>query len=64
MRNLRPDFVGMKLWNGDGFTGSVIIAERLRREFPSLPIYGAARTRRGGAEYTGTEAPPASRTGR
>ncbi len=39
VRELRPDFVGMKLWNGDGFTGSVIIAERLRREFPRLPIY-------------------------
>jgi hypothetical protein len=39
VRALRPDFVAMKLWNGDGFTGSVIIAERLRSEFPSLPIY-------------------------
>ncbi len=40
VRALRPDFVGFKLWNGDGFTGSVIIAERLRSEFPELPIYG------------------------
>lgn len=39
VRNIRPDFVAMKLWSGDGFTGSVIIAERLRKEFPSLPIY-------------------------
>ncbi len=39
VRDLRPDFVGMKLWNGDGFTGSVIIAEHLREQFPSLPIY-------------------------
>ena len=30
VRERRPDFVGMKLWNGDGFTGSVIIAEHLR----------------------------------
>ncbi|MGD9496574.1 MAG: radical SAM protein [Armatimonadota bacterium] len=36
----RPDFVGLKLWSGDGFTGSVIIAQRLRAEFPRLPIYG------------------------
>lgn len=35
-----PAFVGLKLWNGDGFTGSVIIAEHLRAEFPDLPIYG------------------------
>lgn len=40
VRELRPDFVGLKLWNGDGFTGSVIIAERLREEFPDLPIFG------------------------
>jgi len=40
VRRERPDFVGMKLWNGDGFTGSVIIAERLREQFPDLPIYG------------------------
>jgi len=40
VRALKPEFVGLKLWNGDGFTGSVVIAEHLRREFPSLPIYG------------------------
>lgn len=40
VRARRPDFVGLKLWNGDGFTGSVIIAERLRAAFPDLPIYG------------------------
>ncbi len=39
VRRLKPDFVGFKLWNGDGFTGSVIIAEHLRQEFPSLRIY-------------------------
>ena len=39
VREMRADFVGMKLWNGDGFTGSVIIAERLREEFPNLPVY-------------------------
>lgn len=40
VRARRPDFVGLKLWNGDGFTGSVIIAEHLRAQFPDLPIYG------------------------
>ena len=39
VRRLQPDLVGMKLWNGDGFTGSVFIAERLRAEFPDLPIH-------------------------
>jgi len=39
VRALKPEFVGFKLWNGDGFTGSVTIAEHLRKQFPSLPIY-------------------------
>ena len=39
VRRLKPDFVGFKLWNGDGFTGSVVIAEHLREQFPSLSIY-------------------------
>jgi len=39
VRRLRPEFVGMKLWNGDGFTGSVFIAEHLRSQFPDLPIH-------------------------
>ncbi len=35
----RLDFVGFKLWNGDGFSGSVVLAEMLRDEFPRLHIY-------------------------
>lgn len=35
----QPDFVGFKVWNGDGFTGTVALAERLRGEFPALHIY-------------------------
>ncbi len=34
-----PDFVGFKLWNGDGFSGSVVLAEMLRNEYPDLHIY-------------------------
>lgn len=33
-------FVGIKLWNGDGFTGSIRIAQRLREHDPGLKIYG------------------------
>lgn len=40
VRAFRPDFVGFKLWNGDGFTGSLALAQRLRSEFPALPVYG------------------------
>jgi radical SAM superfamily enzyme YgiQ (UPF0313 family) len=39
VRALKPDFVGFKLWSGDGFTGSVAIAEHLREQFPSLHLY-------------------------
>lgn len=39
VRRLQPEFVGMKLWNGDGFTGSVAIAEHLRAQFPDLLIH-------------------------
>ncbi len=35
----QPDFVGFKLWNGDGFSGSVAVARMLRDEFPDLHIY-------------------------
>lgn len=33
-------FVGFKLWSGDGFTISARIAEELRRRFPGLKLYG------------------------
>ena len=58
VRERRPDFVGMKLWNGDGFTGSVVIAEHLRREFPDLPIYagGPQSSWWGEAVYRRTDA--------
>lgn len=34
------DFVGFKLWNGDGFSGSVSLARRLRSRHPGLKIIG------------------------
>ncbi len=33
------DFVGFKLWNGDGFTGSLRIAHELKKANPNLPIF-------------------------
>jgi radical SAM superfamily enzyme YgiQ (UPF0313 family) len=58
VRERRPDFVGLKLWNGDGFTGSVIIAEHLREQFPDLPIYagGPHASWWGSAIYDRTQA--------
>ncbi|MEJ2745441.1 MAG: cobalamin-dependent protein [bacterium] len=38
IKEYKPDFVGFKLWTGDGFCGSVQIAETIKRTFPSLPI--------------------------
>ena len=33
------DFVGLKLWNGDGFTGSISIAEYLKKANPNIKIF-------------------------
>ncbi len=34
----KADFAGMKLWNGDGFTGSIAIAEQIKKRIPGFPI--------------------------
>jgi len=38
VRQVDPAFVGFKLWNGDGYVGSVAIAETLKQRFPELPL--------------------------
>jgi hypothetical protein len=38
-RSQRIEFVGFKLWNGDGYEGSLRIAERLRRELPAVRLF-------------------------
>ena len=35
----RIDFVGMKLWVGDGFEGSMTIARELRKRCPDVPVF-------------------------
>ena len=35
-----PLFVGFKLWNGDGFKGSVTFARTIKKYFPHLPVLG------------------------
>ncbi len=40
VREFRPDFIGFKLWNGDGFTSSIRIAQEVKKAFPSLKIFG------------------------
>jgi len=37
---LGADVVGLKLWNGDGFAGSVKIAQAVRRRLPGATIVG------------------------
>lgn len=39
VRKEKPDFIGFKLWNGDGFDGPVMMAELLKKQFPELKIF-------------------------
>ncbi len=34
------DFVGMKLWAGDGFRYSLNIAEKIKKKFPNIKVFG------------------------
>ncbi|MCX7706023.1 MAG: B12-binding domain-containing radical SAM protein, partial [bacterium] len=34
------DFVGIKLWAGDGFRYSLLLAEKLKRKFPTIRVFG------------------------
>jgi len=34
------DFVGLKLWNGDGFIASLVVAGVLKKRHPKLPVFG------------------------
>jgi len=38
IRDYKPDFVGFKLWTGDGFSSSVQIARSIKHAFPNLPL--------------------------
>jgi radical SAM superfamily enzyme YgiQ (UPF0313 family) len=35
----KVDFVGLKLWLGDGFEGSITIAEKIKEDNPKLPVF-------------------------
>jgi radical SAM superfamily enzyme YgiQ (UPF0313 family) len=37
--SIEPAMVGFKLWNGDGFSGPVAIAEAVRRRYPRAKIF-------------------------
>ncbi|MFH1548055.1 MAG: radical SAM protein, partial [Candidatus Omnitrophota bacterium] len=39
VENEAIDFIGLKLWNGDGFTGSLRIAHELKKTNPKFPIF-------------------------
>lgn len=34
----RADFAGFKLWNGDGFTGSIALAREIKDRIPGFPV--------------------------
>jgi radical SAM superfamily enzyme YgiQ (UPF0313 family) len=40
VKDKKIDFVGMKLWTGAGFYGSMIIAARIKRENPDVLVFG------------------------
>jgi Fe-S oxidoreductase len=35
----RPNFIGFKLWMGDGFTDSIKLAEYIKRDYPNIKLY-------------------------
>ena len=39
IKSNKIDFVGLKLWNGDGFLASKIIAELIKKNFPNIPVF-------------------------
>jgi anaerobic magnesium-protoporphyrin IX monomethyl ester cyclase len=39
IEEFRPDIIGMKLWIGEGFTGSIRIAEIIKARYPKMKIY-------------------------
>ncbi|HIE44158.1 MAG TPA: B12-binding domain-containing radical SAM protein [Candidatus Omnitrophica bacterium] len=40
IKSKKLDFVGLKLWNGDGFVASKIIARQIKRYFPNVAVFG------------------------
>lgn len=39
IENLKINWIGFKLWIGEGFSGSIAIAEKIRKAFPDLYIF-------------------------
>lgn len=35
-----PSFVGFKLWNGDGYAGTIKIAQKIKKKYPAIKIFG------------------------
>lgn len=40
IERFEPHFVGFKLWNGDGFSGSIKIAQKVRAKHKNVRIFG------------------------
>jgi len=38
-RSIEADFIGFKLWTGDGFAGSVRIAEHIKKAMPKIRLF-------------------------
>jgi hypothetical protein len=56
-RRRQADFVGFKLWNGDGFEASVTIADRIRSALPRVRLFAGGPAVHYSGELIPTEAP-------
>ncbi|MBN1946818.1 MAG: cobalamin-dependent protein [Bradymonadales bacterium] len=56
-RDHRIDFVGFKLWSGDGFEASVQIAERIRAELPRIKLFAGGPAVHYSGQVAAAEAP-------
>ncbi len=54
LRELGAGFVGFKLWNGDGFSGSERMARQVKNQWPDLPVLGGGSHADFFAEYLPT----------
>jgi len=40
IERFKPHFLGFKLWNGDGFSGSIKIAEKVKARYKNVKVFG------------------------
>jgi Radical SAM superfamily len=56
-RREMPDFIGFKLWSGDGFEASIRIAQQIREQFPAVRLFAGGPAVHYGGQVVAAEAP-------